>query len=88
MTSRFSADIAVDAGPRNKAVYDAVTADGRYYDGPDDVDVQLDDMVRIRVSSDRVAHLRAAVNSALRLARTADDSIRSVGYNGAGAGAG
>ena len=86
MTSRFSARITIDAGPRNGAIYGAVSADGRYYDGPDHVQVSLEDGVQIEVSADRISHLRAGVNSALRLAQTADETIESVGYNGADGG--
>ena len=82
MTSRFSARIAIDAGPRNGAIYGAVSADGRYYDGPDRIRVSLNECVDIEVSADRVSHLRAGVNSVLRLAQAADGAIESVGYNG------
>jgi KEOPS complex subunit Pcc1 len=84
MTSRFSARITIQAGPRNDAIYSAVSADGLYYEGPDHVRISLEDGVRIDISADRISHLRAGVNSALRLAQAADDSIQSVGYNGTG----
>lgn len=84
MTSRFRARITIRAGPRDGAIHDAVAADGLYYDGPDHMQVSLEDGVRIDIAADRISHLRAGVNSALRLAQAADDSIRSVGYNGTG----
>lgn len=87
MTSRFSARISIDAGSRNGAIYGAVSADGRYYDGPDHIRVSLNDRVDIEVSADRISHLRAGVNSVLRLAHAADCAIESVGYNGAERGA-
>ena len=83
MTSRFSARITIHAGPRNHAIYEAVLADGRYYDGPDHSRVSQDEHVDIDVSADRISHLRAGVNSVLRLAQAADGAIESVGYNGA-----
>ena len=83
MTSRFSARITIDAGSRNEAIYEAVLADGRYYDGPDRIGVSLDKHVDIDVSADRISHLRAGINSVLRLAQAADGAIESVGYNGA-----
>ena len=82
MTSRFRARITVQADTRNDAIYGAVSADGLYYEGPDRVRVSLEDGVRIDITADRISHLRAGVNSVLRLAQAADDSIRSVGYNG------
>ena len=87
MTSRFSAHIIIDAGPRNDAIYGAILVDGRYYDGPDHTHVSLDGGVQVDVSANRISHLRAGVNSVLRLAQAADDSIESVDYNGAGRGA-
>ncbi|MBI1657434.1 MAG: hypothetical protein IS632_01485 [Thaumarchaeota archaeon] len=84
MTSRFRARITIRAGPRNGAIYGAVSADGLYYEGPDRVRMSLEDDVQIDITADRISHLRAGVNSVLRLAQAADDSIRSVGYNGAG----
>lgn len=83
MTSKFSASVVVRAGPRNGSIYDAISADGLYYDGPDHVHISLDDGVRIEVAAERISHLRAGINSVLRLAQAADHSITSVGYNGA-----
>lgn len=84
MTSKFSAHVDIDAGTRNAAIYDAIMADELYYDGPDNMAVQLNEKVCIDMEASRVSHLRAAVNSALRLALAADDTILSVDYNGAG----
>ena len=84
MTSRFRAHITIRADSRNGAIYGAVLADSLYYEGPDHVRMSLEDGVRIEITADRISHLRAGVNSVLRLAQAADDSIRSVGYNGAG----
>ena len=81
MTSRFSANITIQAGPRNRAIHDAVYADARYYEGPDNIRMHLGDAINVSVSADSITHLRAGVNSVLRLAAAADDSIKSISYN-------
>lgn len=78
MTSRFRADVELDATPNNAAVFQAVATDSSYYDGPDSVDVSLDGSIRITVSANRLAHLRAGLNSALRLAKAGNDAVESV----------
>ena len=79
MTSRFSAEIVIDAGPHTEAVFKSIQVDNSYYDGPDTVDISLDGVIRITVSADRVSHLRAGINSVLRLAKTGSESLESVG---------
>ena len=53
--------------------------------GPDTILVRLDDhgIIRIEVRADRIPHMRAALNSVLRLAQAAEDTLRSTsGRNG------
>lgn len=79
MTSRYSADIILDAGSYAKSVFDSIEVDSRYYEGPDTILVRLDDhgIIRIEVRADRIPHMRAALNSVLRLAQAAEDTLRS-----------
>lgn len=81
MTSKFRAHIRIDAGPYTKAVYQSILVDNAYYTGPDAVSVTLDDAVLVCLTADRVSHLRAGVNSVLRLAQAAIDSLKSLSYN-------
>lgn len=77
MTSRFRADITIDAGPHTEAIFRSIQVDNAYYTGPDSVQVTLDGVViRVAVSADRVSHLRAGVNSVLRLAKVGGESLQ------------
>ena len=70
-------------GPRTEAVFKSIQVDNSYYDGPDTVDISLDGAaIRIIVSADRVSHLRAGINSVLRLAKTSSESLESAGAAG------
>ncbi len=82
MTSRFRADITIDAGPHSKAIFRSIQVDNAYYTGPDSVRVAYDGAIRVAVSADRVSHLRAGVNSVLRLAKAGGESLQSVGIPG------
>lgn len=79
MTSRFSAEITIDAGPHTEAIFRSIQVDNAYYTGPDSVQVTLEGVIRVTVSADRMSHLRAGVNSVLRLAKAGGESLESVG---------
>ncbi len=83
MTSSFSADITIDAGDKARAVYDSINIDNTFYpENPVKTNVNLDDkhnsIIHIHVKSNHLAHLRANLNSTLRLVQTSYDSIESV----------
>lgn len=77
--SRFSAEISADADSSTRAVFDSIQADEKFYpDNPVTTRMELAGAIRIRVMSDNLAHLRANINSTLRLIGAAHDSIESV----------
>ena len=82
MTLSFSAEITVDARDKTGAIYDSVHVDNEFYpENPVKTSVSLDgggDVMRIRAESGHLAHLRANLNSTLRLVRASYDSIESV----------
>ena len=79
MTSSFSAEITVDAGDRTGAVYDSVNADNEFYpENPVKTRINLDGKIKITVTSDHLPHLRANLNSTLRLVQASHDTIESV----------
>ena len=82
MISRFSASIRLDAGPSARALHDSLSVDNAYYDGPDTVDIRRTDdgIIIIEVSASRLAHLRAGINSVLRLAKAAHGTIESADF--------
>lgn len=81
MTSKYKAQIHIDAGSYTEAVYHSILTDNVYYTGPDSVSITLDDTILVHLSADRISHLRAGINSILHLAQAAIDSLESLDYN-------
>jgi len=79
MTLNFSAKISVDAKEKTKAIFDSVNIDNEFYpDNPVKTKIKLDNKLLISVESDQLTHLRANLNSTLRLIQASYDSIESV----------
>lgn len=77
MTSKYKTDIVIDAGQYTKSVYESILVDNEYYDGPDSIDITYDGSIKITVTAKRLAHMRAGINSILRLVQAAHDTLRS-----------
>lgn len=78
MTSRYRTDIVIDAGQYTKSVYESILVDNEYYDGPDAIDISYNDKsIKITVTAKRLAHMRAGINSILRLVQAAHDTLRT-----------
>ena len=79
MTSNFSAKIILDAKENTKAIFDSVNTDNDFYpENPVKTKIKLDKKLFISVESDQLTHLRANLNSTLRLIQASHDSIESV----------
>ena len=79
MTLNFSAKITVDAKDKTKAIFDSVNTDNDFYpENPVKTKIDFDKKITISVESDQLAHLRANLNSTLRLVQASYDSIESV----------
>ncbi len=79
MTLSFSAKITIDAKEKTKAIFDSVNTDNDFYpENPVKTKIKLDDKITISVDSDHLPHLRANLNSTLRLIQASYDSIESV----------
>lgn len=79
MTLNFSAKILVDAKDKTKAVYDSVNTDNEFYpENPVKTQIKLDKKIEISVESNHLPHLRANLNSTLRLIQASYDTIESV----------
>jgi len=79
MTLNFSAKITVDAKDKTKAIFDSVNTDNDFYpENPVKTEIKFDKKIMISVESDQLAHLRANLNSTLRLVQASYDSIESV----------
>ena len=79
MTLNFSAKITVDAKDKTKAIYDSVNTDNEFYpENPVKTQITFDEKITITVETDQLTHLRANLNSTLRLIQASYDSIESV----------
>jgi len=79
MTLNFSAKITVDAKDKTKAIFDSVNTDNEFYpENPVKTKIKFDEKIHISVESEQIAHLRANLNSTLRLIQASYDSIESV----------
>ncbi|HJL67450.1 MAG TPA: KEOPS complex subunit Pcc1 [Nitrosopumilus sp.] len=79
MTLNFSAKISVDAKEKTRAIFDSVNTDNEFYpDNPVKTKISFDEKITIAVESDQLTHLRANLNSTLRLIQASYDSIESV----------
>lgn len=79
MTSKFEAHIDVDAGPNTRAIFDSIHVDNEFYpENPTKTSIRLDDTISVDITSDHLPHLRANLNSVLRLIDTCNESIESL----------
>ncbi len=79
MTLKFSAKITVDAKEKTKAIFDSVNTDNEFYpENPVKTEITFDEELSIFVESEHLPHLRANLNSTLRLIQVSHDSIKSV----------
>ena len=76
MTLSFSAKITVDAKDKSRAIYDSVNVDNEFYpENPVKTLIEFNEKIVISVESEHLAHLRANLNSTLRLIQASYDSI-------------
>jgi len=79
MTLNYSAIIIVDAKDKTKAIYDSVNTDNEFYpENPVKTEIKFNEKMIILVESNHLPHLRANLNSTLRLIQASYDSIESV----------
>ena len=79
MTSNFSAKIIVNAKEKTKAIFDSINADNKFYpENPTNTNMKFKDKITISIESDHIPHLRANLNSSLRLIQASYDAIESV----------
>jgi KEOPS complex subunit Pcc1 len=79
MMSSFNAKITIDAKEKTKAIFDSISTDNDFYpENPTKTNMSLNDKITISVESNHIPHLRANLNSTLRLIQASYDSIESV----------
>ena len=79
MTSKYSARIEISAGKKNLAIFKSLETDNRFYDeNPTKTEMSLDKGITILIDAQLISHLRANLNSTLRLVQAGNDAIESV----------
>ena len=79
MTSNYSAKIKISAGKKNKAIFKSLETDNKFYDeNPTKTKMSFDKEIVISIDAQELSHLRANLNSTLRLLQTSNDAIESV----------
>ena len=79
MTSSFNATIEIYAKEKTKAIFDSINTDNKFYpENPTNTKISFDDKITIKIESKQIPHLRANLNSTLRLVQASHDSIESV----------
>lgn len=79
MTSKYSAKIEIFADEKTKSIFDSLQTDEKFYsENPTKTKMSLDKKITILIDAQELSHLRANLNSTLRLIQTSNDSIESV----------
>ena len=79
MTFNFSTKIEFSADKQTKAIFDSVSVDNKFYpENPTKTKITFNKKIKIEIESDQIPHLRANLNSTLRLIQASYDSINSV----------
>lgn len=79
MTYSFDAKIELDAKEKSKAIFNSIKTDNKFYpENPTKTQISFNKKIVIDIKSQQVTHLRANLNSTLRLAQASYDSIESV----------
>ena len=79
MMSNYSAKIEISAGKKTKSIFHSIETDNKFYDeNPTKTNFSLDKKITIMIDAQEISHLRANLNSTLRLVQASNDSIESV----------
>lgn len=78
--SVFSATISVNAKNKTKAIFNSINVDNKFYpENPTTTNIALKkNQLVISIESKELSHLRANINSILRLIQASSDSVESV----------
>lgn len=79
MTSNYNAKIQISAGKKNKAIFKSLETDNKFYDeNPTHTKMSIGKEIEILIDAQELSHLRANLNSTLRLIQASNDAIESV----------
>ena len=79
MTLKYSAKIEISADKKTKSIFDSLQTDEKFYsENPTKTKMSFNKKITILIDAQELSHLRANLNSMLRLVQTSNDSIESV----------
>ena len=79
MTSRYNAKIEIFAKEKTKSIFDSIQTDNKFSaENPTKTTISFDKKITILIDAQELSHLRANLNSTLRLVQASNDSIESV----------
>ena len=79
MTSRYNAKIEIFAKEKTKSIFDSIQTDNTFSaETPTKTTMSFDKKITILIDAQELSHLRANLNSTLRLVQASNDSIESV----------
>ncbi|HII35949.1 MAG TPA: hypothetical protein HA319_02610 [Nitrosopumilaceae archaeon] len=79
MTLKYSAKIEISADKKTKSIFDSLQTDEKFYsENPTKTKMSFNKKITILIDAHELSHLRANLNSTLRLVQTSNDSIESV----------
>ena len=79
MMSKYSAKIEISAEKKTKSIFDSLQTDEKFFsENPTKTRMFFDKKITILIDAKELSHLRANLNSTLRLVQTSNDSIESV----------
>ena len=79
MTSKFNAKIEIFAKEKTKSIFDSIQTDNKFSsETPTKTTMSFDKKITILIDAQELSHLRANLNSTLRLVQASNDSIESV----------
>lgn len=79
MTLKYSAKIEIFAQGKTKSIFESLYTDNKFYDeNPTKTKMSFDKKITILIDAQELSHLRANLNSTLRLVQASNNSIESV----------
>lgn len=80
MTLALSAVLSIKTKEKTKAIFDSLSADNQFYpENPTKTKISMKkNYLHIQIDADELAHLRANLNSTLRLVQASSDSLESL----------
>jgi len=77
--SKYSAKIQISANENTKSIFESLQTDNKFYsENPTKTKILLDKEIIILIEAQELSHLRANMNSTLRLVQASHDSLESV----------